>query len=224
MQIAHGVYALPIEVEFHGVLITIHPVLVELDSGAALIDTGLAHTIDQLEERITDTGHTMREIRLLVLTHQDGDHAGAGLQVKERSGAVACSSPFEAQYITGKKTSRGPESNRYDSYPVDIELPEGTVFRTAAGPMEVVDTPGHTGGHISLFLRDSGIVIAGDALAVHKGELSGPHPRMSDDMETARRSIARLADYPVRGALCFHGGYIDADPGRLRRIAGRGSY
>ena len=219
MKIIDGLYTLPIEVEYNGRTLPLSPVLVELEDGIALVDTGTPQTTDQLEEAVIQAGHRLEEVRLLIFTHQDGDHAGGGSFVYDRSRPTVCTSAVEALPISGQTRPRGPESNSYPPVHVDIECTGGTVFRTAAGPMEVVETPGHTPGHISLFLRDSGILIAGDALVVHKGSLAGPHPQMSEDVEMARRAVANLAGYPVRGVLCFHGGFEETSPAALQQLS-----
>src|SRR6056297_2974915 len=182
MKIMKGVYTLPVEAEFGEKPLSLHPVVVELNRGLALIDTGMSTTTDQLTQRINEIGYSLEEIQLLILTHQDGDHAGGGSFVLEHSGATVCTSSIEASPISGEIKPRGPKENQYPPVPVDIECIGGTVFRTVAGPMEVIETPGHTPGHLSLFLRNSGTVIAGDALVIHKGKLAGPHPKMSEDM------------------------------------------
>lgn len=219
MKIMEGVYTLPVEAEFVGKTLPLHPVLVELNRGLALIDTGMSTTTDQLAQKINEIGYSVEEIQLLIFTHQDGDHAGGGSFVLERSRATVCTSSNEARPISGEIEPRGPKENSYTPIPVDIECGAGTVFRTVAGPMEVIDTPGHTPGHFSLFLHNSGTVIAGDALVIHKGKLAGPHPQMSEDMEVARKSIYHLAEYPVRDVLCFHGGYIETSPAALRELS-----
>ncbi len=214
-----GVYTLPIEVKFGEKTLSINPVLIELPRGLALIDAGMSNTTDQLTHRIQETGHSIKEIRLLILTHQDGDHAGGGSFVVEQSGATVCTSSLEARPISGETRPRGPEENSYPTVPVDVELLEGTVFRTLAGPMEVIETPGHTPGHFSLFLHNNGTVIAGDALVIHKGQLAGPHPKMSEDMQAARKAIDHIAEYPVRDVLCFHGGYTQTSPAALKELS-----
>ena len=221
MRITEGVHTLPIEVEFKEHLLTLNPVLIELEYGIALIDTGMATTTDQLQKQIVEAGHSIDELRLLIFTHQDGDHAGGGSFVTEHAGRhpLVCTNAVEARPISGQTRTRGPESNSYPPIHVDIECTEGTVFNTAAGPLEVIETPGHTPGHISLFLRDSGIVIAGDALAIHKGNLAGPHPQMSEDMDMACRAVAHIADYPVRSVICFHGGWKETSPSALRQLS-----
>lgn len=216
-----GVYTLPLEVKFGDKTLSINPVLIELPRGLALIDAGMSNTTDQLKHRIRETGHRIEEIRLLIITHQDGDHAGGGSFVVEYSGATVCTSSSEARPISGETRPRGPEENAYPPVAVDIELIEGTLFRTMAGPMEVIDTPGHTPGHFSLFLRNSGTVIAGDALVIHKGQLAGPHPKMSEDMQTARQAIDHIAEYPVRDVICFHGGYSEVSSRALRQLSSR---
>jgi glyoxylase-like metal-dependent hydrolase (beta-lactamase superfamily II) len=219
MNFPAGISTLPLEVSFNETTLTLNPVLLELDSGYALIDSGVPQTAARLEEAITAAGAGIEDIRVLIFTHQDGDHAGGGAFVVERARPMVFTSATEARPISGAVAPRGPESNRYTPVAVDVECTEGTVFRTAAGPLEVINTPGHTPGHISLLLRDSGLLIAGDALVIHKGHLAGPHPQMTEDTAQAYKSIAHLADYPIQGVFCFHGGFAETSPDELRRLS-----
>ena len=81
-------------------------------------------------------------------------------------------------------------------------------------------TPGHTVGHLCLYLERSRTIIAGDALTAEDGRLQGPNPTATGDMPTAARSVARLAELDVDAIVCYHGGVVVDDAGgQLRRVA-----
>jgi glyoxylase-like metal-dependent hydrolase (beta-lactamase superfamily II) len=221
MKLTESVHSLPLEVDMNGMQLTLQPVMVELEDGIALIDAGLPTTIDQLETRIAELGHSLAELRLLVFTHQDGDHAGGGAYAAEQGRPIVCASPGEARPISGEMDPRGSRQGRYTPVPVHVELVEGVRFRSRAGTLEVVSTPGHTPDHISLFLRDRGLLLAADALTAADGVLAGPRPEMSENMEEAHRSMAHLAEYPIRMTHCFHGGLVEAGAEIIGRLVQR---
>jgi glyoxylase-like metal-dependent hydrolase (beta-lactamase superfamily II) len=120
----------------------------------------------------------------------------------------------------GDDEGEGPD--RAPPVPVDVELGGPATIRTRAGPARVVPTPGHTPGHVSVYLPESGTLLAADALTAQGGELHGPRPDVTEDVETGRASVARLAELDVERVLCYHGGLVAADAGRLAEIAGEG--
>ncbi len=104
--------------------------------------------------------------------------------------------------------------------PVGVDEQEENDTRlTLAGGARVVFTPGHTPGHISLYLEGSKILIAGDALTAEGGYLNGPNPSVTLEMSTAIRSTQRLADLDIDTIVCYHGGVVSEDAnGQLRRV------
>ncbi|EQD54030.1 metallo-beta-lactamase family protein, partial [mine drainage metagenome] len=80
----------------------------------------------------------------------------------------------------------------------------------------VVDSP----GHISLYLPSARLLIAGDALRVEDGQLLGPNPAKTTNMEEAQASIMKMALLRVDTVVCYHGGRYDRQvTGRLRELA-----
>ena len=66
------------------------------------------------------------------------------------------------------------------------------------GGITVIHTPGHTPGHICLYIGQSKTLIAGDALSVEGGKL-GPLPRFASlDWPLAVRSLGKLVHTTLR--------------------------
>src|SRR5208283_5054926 len=88
------------------------------------------------------------------------------------------------------------------------------------GGIDVIPTPGHTPGHVCYFVRSLGLLVAGDALRVENRELAGPSPTGTPDLPAAFASLKNLLACPIKGVLCYHGGFFDSDPGaRIRELA-----
>jgi len=102
---------------------------------------------------------------------------------------------------------------------VDEALPDDALLDLAGG-VRVVATPGHTIGHMCLYLERTRTVIAGDALVAENGRLQGPSPTATADLPTASRSVRRLAGLDVDAIVCYHGGVVaDGAGDQLRRVA-----
>ncbi len=71
--------------------------------------------------------------------------------------------------------------------------------------LEIIETPGHTAGHISVLDSIAGILVTGDALNGVGGSVDGPDPGFSEDMTTAEESVAKLAGFTYEVALFGHG-------------------
>jgi glyoxylase-like metal-dependent hydrolase (beta-lactamase superfamily II) len=108
--------------------------------------------------------------------------------------------------------------------------PKSTVNRTVSGGEElpycggivVIDTPGHTPGHISLYHKPSKTLIAADALIVKDRILHGPDPQNSLNPEEALLSIKAFTRYDIETVICYHGGlYNNRANQRIVQLAGR---
>ena len=103
---------------------------------------------------------------------------------------------------------------------MDERLEDGERLDPAGG-IRVIFTPGHTPGHLSLYLENSKILISGDALTSQDGTLNGPNPVMTLDRQTAGESVRKLAELDVQTIVCYHGGVVSDDAsGQLRRVLG----
>ncbi|MFI0454499.1 MBL fold metallo-hydrolase [Actinomadura sp. 6N118] len=97
-------------------------------------------------------------------------------------------------------------------YTVDEPLADGQVLRLGDADWQIVRTPGHTPGHLSLWQPEERLLVVGDALSDYDVgwvnlALDGPEAGA-----TALASLHRLADLGPRVLLPAHGP-IPADPG-----------
>ena len=180
--------------------LTTHPVAVETPTGLLLIDTGLPGQTDDLVDALAAAGADLGDVAGVVLTHQDPDHAGCLVALRERAADARGTPPTvyahvaDAPYVDGRAKPIKSDGDRYPPVAVDVELVGGTVFRTDAGPMRVVETPGHTPGHVAYVSETLSVAFVGDLVRESGGDL-GPSPKpMSYDTERVRDSIEYLAD------------------------------
>jgi glyoxylase-like metal-dependent hydrolase (beta-lactamase superfamily II) len=245
MKIGEKVEAMEISMGFLGNQSIIHPTVFWDDGeGATLIDTGLPGQVSLIRQKLSGLGLRLRDIRRILLTHQDIDHIGSAQALVEASGARVFAHEADAPYISGEKkllkmdVSRFearlealPEREREQARRLLDPLPRVRVDQMLKGREElpfhggivVIYTPGHTPGHVCYYLRRQRLLIAGDALRVDNGALMGPSPSATPDMAKAIASLAALRERPIEGVLCYHGGFFRGNPAeRLRELAEEG--
>src|SRR5215203_5546006 len=205
--------------------------IVDKENGTALVDAGLPDQTEVISAALTEAGIGVRDLRLIIFTHQDLDHVGSGAALVRQSGAWVLAHSADAPHIDGSLRLLKPSPEMLEQRPqmrevlehlepvgVDEHLEDGERLDIAGG-IRVIFTPGHTPGHLSLYLERSKVLIAGDALRAERGSLNGPNPSMTLEMGTALQSLRRLADLEIDTIICYHGGVVSEDTnGQLRRV------
>jgi hydroxyacylglutathione hydrolase len=160
-----------------------------------LIDTGVSGCEKQIFDAIRSFGRDPSEISLIVLTHAHPDHIGAALAIREATGCSIAAHPAERAWIEDVELQNRerpvPGFASLVSGPVRVsrELRDGNSIGTGeagAGGMQVLHTPGHSPGSVSLFLKDEGVLFSGDAVPV-----TGDLP-VYDDALASVQSVQRL--------------------------------
>lgn len=215
-----SVHALSVPVAFGGRELTITPTVVETDRGPILVDVGPDGVVESLASHLADLDISLDDLWLVVLTHHDSDHAGGLAELRDRTDVVVAAHRDEAPFVRGDRNPLKGDGDRYPPTPVDVELTGDVRFATDAGPMVIVETPGHTPGHVSLYFPDAELLLAGDAL-VSDGEepLSGPKPAFTPDTDRAVESVVELGELDVAQTVCFHGGFVPEGTSRIRALA-----
>ncbi len=170
--------------------------LVPHGTGLVLVDTGLPETVALLTRTLRDLGAGWGEVSDVVLTHHHPDHTGGLAGVRELAPhAVVWASPHD----------------RYEG-PVR-PVGEGTPVRG----LRVVETPGHTPGHLSL-LTDDGVLLVGDCLGTHDGRLIRPPHPFTTDAALAEKSLHKIACLDWTNLLFAHGEPIDRPADALETL------
>jgi len=232
MRITDGVYVLPIPRGSRGADGFLNLTLIlDEQNGNTLVDAGLPGQAEVIGAALAEASIGVRDLRRIIFTHQDLDHVGSGAALVRQSGARVLAHPADSPHIDGtlkplKFTSemleRRPQMRevleRLEPVRVDEHLEDGDRLDLAGGT-RVIFTPGHTPGHLSLYLERPRVLVAGDALTAEGGHLNGPNPPFTLDVGEAARSVRRLADLEIDTIVCYHGGVVGEDAnGQLRRV------
>jgi len=158
MKISENVYVVP-------KVIANSYILVDPD-GLTVIDAGLPRSEKKILKYMVSLGKSARDIKRIVITHADLDHFGGLDALQKSSGAHTYASQIEAEAMAKGKSSREIKPSGFSlrrmlfavlspfikatPFQVDEILSEGQTLPVLGG-LQVIETPGHTPGHISLF-------------------------------------------------------------------------
>lgn len=157
----------------------------------ALIDTGNPGSAFTIEQVINASGLSWANVGHVVVTHSHGDHAGslrAILGFAEEATAYA---------------GAGDLAQMNSPRPIQPVGDGDSVFGLA-----VIETPGHTPGHISVLDPLGLLLLAGDALVGNNGRVVGPDASFSDNISVANDSVRKLAGFEYETILFGHGGPV----------------
>jgi glyoxylase-like metal-dependent hydrolase (beta-lactamase superfamily II) len=145
--------------------------------GLTLIDTGMPGSDKKILEYISSIDHTPNDLKRIILTHSDIDHIGGLAALQAASGARTYANSIEAEGIARGKSTRPLKGRglrlmlfkllmpmfKAKSAKIDERLNDGQVLPILGG-LRVVNTFGHTPGHISLYSPSTGILFGGDSM------------------------------------------------------------
>ena len=140
-----------------------------LDGGAehALIDAGSGVEPERIVSNIERAGVSTDRVKYLLLTHTHGDHAAGARFFRDLLGVeVTCpkeATPWLEQGDLEKTSVRlareagvYPEGFRYDPCPVASPVADNDTITVGDMELRVIETPGHSRGHISYLWTEDG--------------------------------------------------------------------
>lgn len=215
---------------------TICPVLIETANGNYLVDCGYEETVDELIAGLQNLGTDLSSLNGIIITHDDIDHLGGLYELKKRNPhlKVYCGS-HEKDSVAGViKSERLVQAERLlEGMPARLK-PWGLEFirrlesikrcavdkplednEIIANDIVVIHTPGHTKGHISLYIPGEKTVITGDALVIVNGKPDIANPNYTLDMKRTLESVEKIRNLKPERLICYHGGVIEGDPDQL---------
>ncbi len=171
---------------------------------AAVVDTGVSGSEDDIEAGLGALGAGWDSVGHVILTHHHGDHVGSIEAVLERAAAAAA---YAGEADIPRISSTRPLTPVGDG---------DEVFG-----LEIIATPGHTPGHVSVLDPAAGVLVAGDALnggdtmGGRAGTVAGPNPQFSSDMPTANETVKKLAALQFDTILFGHGEPVEGGAAAL---------
>ncbi len=242
MQIAPGVEMLELPAMLMNGPGMLYPTLLWEGPDVVLVDAGLPGMAPQFLKAMDQAKVSPERLTRIIITHHDLDHIGSlgELQraVPQRIEILAHAE--EVPYIQGEQRpikmtpemmtqmeqqmKNLPEEQRQamramlesvkgQKLKVDRTLDDGAILPYCGG-IQIIHTPGHTPGHICLYLQASKTLIAGDALFVEGGNLAPAPAFINADSSMALASLKKLAHCDISNVIAYHGGLFQDNANR----------
>ncbi|MCL2566313.1 MAG: MBL fold metallo-hydrolase [Defluviitaleaceae bacterium] len=208
-------------------------VLIDNNGELIMVDAGLPSLTDCLKKEIEACGFDISKVEKIIITHQDLDHVGSLKDIKVINPNVEIiSHETEAAYIdwskepvklTQRKAGYGQmsdeEKEEFDNFyktwegckiPVDKVTGDNATVGKGDNIL-LIHIPGHTPGHVCVYVKSEKALITGDAIRGENGTLLGPNPIFTQYMDMAYESLKKLHNLDIEKILCYHGGLVDKD-------------
>ncbi|HKM78703.1 MAG TPA: MBL fold metallo-hydrolase [Candidatus Bathyarchaeia archaeon] len=178
------------------------PAVILGDKYVSLIDTGIPNSEGKIFSLIESLGRKPSDLKHILITHSDGDHIGSLHALVQATGARVYAQADEAEVIQGKRKSRG---GQMVSEPVQVSqvVKDGDLLPMHGG-IKVVETFGHTTGHVVYLLLNENLLLAGDCLNNVNG-LAGSMPQYTANMQQAKDTVKKLATLTPESIVFGHG-------------------
>ena len=234
LKIAEGLEMLEIPLNMMGRESVIYPTLIWDDDNVVLVDAGGPNSLSELKKAMKKIDVPFEKLNKIIITHQDIDHIGGINEIRnELPDVEVLSHNDDKPYIQGEKRLVRLNSKfmeRINAIPGDQREKVMDIFENTkaevnttlidgdelpcCGGITVIHTPGHTPGHVCLYHKESKTIIAGDAMNIIDGQLTGPNMGLltEKDAEEATNSLRKLANFDVNNVICYHGGLFNNNP------------
>jgi hydroxyacylglutathione hydrolase len=187
--------------------------LVDCKGSLALIDTGGGNGIPRVINNIRNMGFDPETLEVAFITHCHYDHIGGNKAIKDATGCRIAAHEAEKEEIEnlGELTlyQMGQENGlSFEPTEVDFTLKGGEKAQVGDVEFEIVHTPGHTPGGISLTIREEGAtsLFPGDTASAQGrlGFINGP----GFSLEEWKKSIKRMLDLKPDRMFPGHGVFV----------------
>ncbi|WP_040005678.1 MBL fold metallo-hydrolase [Fibrisoma limi] len=211
----------------------LYPVILRDQHHRILIDCGYAGFMPLLETAANQHGLSLADLTGILISHHDIDHVGGLYELKrEYPSLTVYASSIEAPSINGQVKSARlqqaealhdllPEEQKPGAIafqemlkriqPVNVDVIFSDAQPTRWEDVQIIDTPGHTPGHISVYLPGSRTLIACDALVIEDGSFNIANPQFAIDLKQAVDSARKLQSLAIERVVCYHGGVMEGN-------------
>jgi len=209
--------------------ITFYPTVIRVNDKNYLVDCGYEESFGEFVAALNTLGISIEDLYAIIISHDDIDHLGALHLFKSvNRGLIIYCSKIEEPSVSGKikserliqaENSLAHIPEEYKSWAIDfiqqlkrIQRLEVDLTLNDNDKIEqdivVIHTPGHTKGHVSLYIPSEGTVIANDAVIIEGDELDIANPAFTLDLCQAVKSVEKIRDLNPEKLICYHGGIM----------------
>jgi glyoxylase-like metal-dependent hydrolase (beta-lactamase superfamily II) len=205
------------------------------DGGSILIETGPASTVDRLLAGLVATGHSLRQLRAVFVTHIHLDHSGGAGVIAQRARCPVYVHPLGAPHLADPSRLLASAQRIYGDrmdrlWGKTLPVPEAQVRAVTNGEIigygnlaiRALYTPGHADHHVAWQVGKA--VATGDVAGVRFPGCSHvlpPTPPPDIDLDTWFMSISQIRQIQPDQLLLTHFGSITECTGHLDQLVER---
>lgn len=193
--------------------------LLKTSSGFVLIDTGFKSKRAKLEKKLAGAGCKPGDLKLIILTHGDSDHADNAAYLREKYEAKIAMHKDDAGMVERgvmgwnrkarpdrmsllfKIITRVVKPGKFATFKPDLYIDETFDLSAYGLAAKVLHLPGHSKGSIGV-LTANGDLFCGDLLYNFFGR---PNSQFIDDMSAFNASIDKVKKLNVQTVYPGHG-------------------
>ena len=200
--------------------------------GLTLIDAGLPGSHKKILRYMAGLGYAPQALKRILITHADFDHVGGLAALQAASEARIFASPVEALAMAEGHASRPLKPRRrvtkllfdlmarlFKPAPVHADelLSDGQTLPVLGG-LHVLETFGHTPGHLSFFAPSAGILFCGDSIVSEETGLRGSHGANNWDQPMSDESVRKQAALGAKLLCSGHGPVVQDAVGKFPQV------
>jgi len=192
--------------------------LIKTEKGFILVDAGMPGELDKIEKALAEENAALKDIQLIIITHVHYDHVGSLSLLQEKTNAKILVHEKEKEFLEKGKTdfpagtvfisklisklSNLISESKFKALSPDITIDDNYELKQYGINGEVIHTPGHTRGSISVIINGEDI-ICGDTLFNFM-----PHsvyPPFANDKKQLIESWRKIKTYNCKRFYPGHG-------------------
>lgn len=182
--------------------------IVKRENGIVLIDTGMKSSGKDVIDAFQELNLKLETIKGILLTHWHNDHAAGTSVVKALTNCQTFAHHLERPYFEEKQSNKFRQLADFipergimvmfkgligDTVPKKVQIDQ----LVADGDLvledfEVIESPGHTPGHLAFYDKKQKTLFAGDAFAVIRNQLRLMAGPVTPDKEKSLESINKI--------------------------------
>ncbi len=196
--------------------------LINTEMGYILVDAGMENKTNKVQGSLTEINAEWENIFLIIITHVHYDHVGSLYDLKEKTKAKVLVHEKEKKLLQEGKTNfpKGTmflsriiskignltSESKFKPVEADITLNNYYDLNQYGIEGEVIHTPGHTEGSISVIIKEKHIICGDTLFSILPNSV---YPPFANDKQLLLNSWKKIKEYDCEKFYPGHGDVFD---------------
>ena len=190
MKVNDNIYMLKIPTKLNPEQFT-YPVVIVNKGKMLLVDSAYPGEFDTIRTAFYKEGLDIRYLSHMLLTHKGFDNLGCAKDiVKAIPNVIVMAPSLDNKFLVHIKLDDNDTAPYFDN-------------------IKVISTPGHTPGHVCLYIRDEELLISGNLLNIQLNLLELTNKGLNFDNDTYLDSVKKVSRLPISKVISYHGGMLE---------------